>query len=307
MTFKVVVADAVDKEGLELLEGDPEFKVVSVVEDASKLPTELADAHALLVRSSTQVTADLMEKAPLLKVVGRAGIGIDNIDVNAATRRGVAVVNAPGANTVSAAEHTIALLLALVRRVPWAMKSMAEGRWDRKQFAGTELRGKTLSLIGLGRIGAHVAKIARAFGMEVAAFDPFLSADRARDLRVELGTLEDVLKLADVISLHAPSTETTHHIINEKTLALVKPTAYLVNTARGSLIDDQALADAVKSGKLAGAALDVFDPEPLPDDSPLRNVDGIALTPHLAASTQEAQTRVSVEICRTVGEVLRTG
>ncbi|MDH5642813.1 MAG: phosphoglycerate dehydrogenase, partial [Gemmatimonadota bacterium] len=196
MTFKVVVADAVDKEGLELLEGDPEFKVVSVVEDASKLPTELADAHALLVRSSTQVTADLMEKAPLLKVVGRAGIGIDNIDVNAATRRGVAVVNAPGANTVSAAEHTIALLLALVRRVPWAMKSMAEGRWDRKQFAGTELRGKTLSLIGLGRIGAHVAKIARAFGMEVAAFDPFLSADRARDLRVELGTLEDVLKLA---------------------------------------------------------------------------------------------------------------
>ncbi len=307
MTFVVVVADNIDEQGLDLLRDEQDFEVVSTVGAPDQLLEELARAHALLVRSSTRVTEDLLSRAPLLRVVGRAGIGVDNIDVRAATHRGIAVINAPGANTVSAAEHAFALLLALVRRIPWASASMRRGEWDRKRFGGTELRGKVLGLVGLGRIGAHVAGIAQAFGMDVIAFDPMLSSARAKQLGVQLVSLEKLLSWADVISLHAPINDHTRGLLNADRLALVKPGAVLINTARGGLIDDQALFDAVEKGKLAGAALDVFDPEPLPEDSPLRCSDKIILTPHLAASTQEAQVRVSVEISRSVRDALRTG
>ncbi len=307
MTFVVVVADSVDEHGVDLLREAPDFDVVSTVGAPDRLPEEISRAHALLVRSSTQVTADLLARAPLLRVVGRAGIGVDNIDVQAATRRGIAVINAPGANTVSAAEHAFALLLALVRRVPWAAASMQRGEWDRKQFSGTELRGKVLGLVGLGRIGAHVSGLARAFGMEVLAYDPVLSSSRAKQLQVQLVQLDSLLERADVVSLHAPITEQTHHLLNRERLAQMKPTAVLINTARGGLVDPDALCEALESGGIAGAALDVFEPEPLANDSPLRTSDKIILTPHLAASTREAQVRVAVEIGRSVRDALRTG
>jgi D-3-phosphoglycerate dehydrogenase len=307
VTFVVVVADNIDEQGIDLLRKEPDFEVVSTVGAAERLPRELSRAQALLVRSSTRVTEELLAHAPLLRVVGRAGIGVDNIDVQAATRHGIAVINAPGANTVSAAEHAFALLLALVRRVPWASASMRRGEWDRKSFGGTELRGKVLGLVGLGRIGAHVSGIARAFGMDVIAYDPVLSGEGAKQLHVHLVELDNLLERADVISLHAPITDETRHLLNKQRLALMKPTAVVINTARGGLIDTEALCDAVESGKLAGAALDVFDPEPLACDSPLRNCGNIILTPHLAASTQEAQARVSVEISRSVRDALRTG
>ena len=307
MTFVVVVADNIDEEGLDLLRNEQDFEVVSTVGAPDRLPEALARAHALLVRSSTRVTEDLLGRAPLLRVVGRAGIGVDNIDVRAATHRGIAVINAPGANTVSAAEHAFALLLALVRRVPWATESMRRGEWDRKRFSGTELRGKVLGLVGLGRIGAHVAGIAHAFGMDVIAFDPMLPSAHAKQAGVQLVSLEKLLSWADVLSLHAPINDQTRGLLNADRLALMKPSAVLINTARGGLIDNQALFDAVEKGKLAGAALDVFDPEPLAEDSPLRDSDRIILTPHLAASTQEAQVRVSVEISRSVRDALRTG
>lgn len=307
MRFLVVVADAVDEEGLGILREDDRFEVLSTVGQPDELPKAVERAHALLVRSSTQVTADLLGPARQLRVVGRAGIGVDNIDIEAATRRGIAVLNAPGANTVSAAEHTLALLLALVRRIPQAAATMQEGEWDRKRFGGTELRGKTLGLLGLGRIGSHVAEIARAFGMHICAYDPFLSASKAKQLQVELVTLDAVLRRADVLSLHAPLNDDTRKILNAARIATMKQGAIVVNAARGALIDEDALVDAVESGHLAGAALDVFDPEPPAADSRLRGHDNIILTPHLAASTQEAQTRVSVEIARSVREALLTG
>lgn len=307
MTFVVVVADDISEQGIGPLREADGFEIVSTDGDAERLAAELPRADALLVRSATQVTADLLNVAPRLKVIGRAGIGVDNIDVDEATRRGVAVLNAPGANTVSAAEHTFALLLALLRHIPDAVDSMRGGKWDRKAFGGTELRGKTMGLVGLGRIGAHVAGIARAFGMSVLAFDPFLPQSRAKELRVELRSLEELLRAADVISLHAPLTDDTRHMLNAERLAWTKPSAVVVNAARGALIDDHALLEAVESGRLAGAALDVFDPEPLPADSPLRASKRIILTPHLAASTQEAQERVAVEICHSVRQALETG
>jgi D-3-phosphoglycerate dehydrogenase len=307
VTFVVVVADSIDEQGLDLLRREPDFELVSTVGTPARLPEELARAHALLVRSSTQVTDDLLSHAPHLRVVGRAGIGVDNIDVEAATRRGIAVINAPGANTVSAAEHAFALLLALVRKVPWAFASMRQGEWDRKRFGGTELRGKVLGLIGLGRVGAHVSGLARAFGMDVIAYDPVLSQTRAKQLGVQLAELENVLERADVVSLHAPITEKTRRLLNRERLALMKPSAVVINTARGGLVDYDALCEALREGRLAGAALDVFDPEPLAPDAALRTADNVILTPHLAASTQEAQMRVAVEIGRSVRDALRTG
>lgn len=307
MTYVVVVADRVADAGIDLLRAEPSFEVVVTAGEPGRLEAELPRAHALVVRSDTKVTAERIATAPNLMVVGRAGTGVDNIDVDAATRRGVAVLTAPGANTVSTAEHTIALLLALLRRIPWAAESMQQGRWDRKRFAGSELAGKRLGVIGLGRIGARVARVAKAFGMQVAAYDPYLTADRAEALGVERMELDDLLRVADVVTLHLPLTDDTRHLMNRERLRALKPGAVLVNAARGALIDDAALAEAVQSGHLAGAALDVFDPEPLPAESPLRGSDRILLTPHLAASTSEAQDRVATEICGYVREALTTG
>lgn len=307
MSYRVVVADRLGTAGIELLEREPEIEVVSAVGKADGLSAALRDAHALIVRSETQVTDQLLADAPRLVVVGRAGIGVDNIDVDAATRRGIAVLNAPGANTVSAAEHAFALLLALQRRIPDAVRSMREGGWERKQFAGSELRGKTLGVVGLGRIGQHVAGIARAFGMQVIAHDPFLPEERARELNVQLQPLDHLLATADVVTLHLPLTEETRDLVNRERLDRMKPGAVLINTARGGLVNETALIEALRAGRLSGAALDVFDPEPLPDDSPLRDTPGLILTPHLAASTSEAQDRVAQEISEAVRDALLTG
>jgi D-3-phosphoglycerate dehydrogenase len=308
MTLRVVVADRVAKAGLAELEGSPEIEVANLAgQPHEALLQALAGAHALIVRSETRVTADLLAQAPHLRVIARAGTGVDNIDVHAATRRGIAVMNAPGANTVSAAEHAMALLLALVRRIPGAVEAMRRGEWDRKRFEGSELRGKTIGIVGLGRIGGQVAQLARAFGMQLVGHDPFLAPERAAELHVKVLPLDQLLQVADVVTLHMAHTDQTHHLINTERLKLMKPTAVLINTARGELVDEVALAEAVRTERIAGAAVDVFAVEPLPADSPLRKLDRLILTPHLAASTAEAQERVSIETCSAVREALLQG
>jgi len=308
VTYRVVVADRVADAGLKQLAASPEIEVAAVAgKPRDVLERALAQAHALIVRSETRVTEELMALAPQLRVIARAGVGVDNIDVHAATKRGIAVMNAPGANTISAAEHTVALLLGLMRRIPWAAESMRRGEWDRKRFEGSELRGKTLGVIGLGRIGGHVASLGRAFGMQVIGHDPFLSPERAAELQVKLVPLDDLLRAADVVTLHVAHTEQTHRLINAERLSLMKPTAVLVNAARGEVVDEPALAEALKAGKIGGAAIDVFAVEPLPKDSPLRTLDHVILTPHLAASTAEAQERVSADTCAAVREALLVG
>ncbi|MBI1968016.1 MAG: phosphoglycerate dehydrogenase [Gemmatimonadetes bacterium] len=308
MTHRIVVADRVAESGLKLLAETPGIEVVNLAgKGREELQHALGAAHALVVRSETRVTADLLNYGPHLRVIARAGTGVDTIDVPTATRRGIAVMNAPGANTVSAAEHAMGLLLSLVRHIPWAAEAMRRGRWDRKPFEGTELRGKTIGVVGLGRIGGHVAQIAKAFGMTVVAHDPYLSAERAAEMGAKLLSLEQLLRMADVVTLHVALTEQTHHLINAERLKLMKPTAFLVNTARGELVDEQALAETITAGRIAGAAIDVFAVEPLPADSPLRDLERVILTPHLAASTAEAQERVAVEICTAVRNALLEG
>lgn len=308
MTLRVVVADRMAPGGLELLGRTPGVEVVNVAgQPREALEQALERAHALIVRSETRVTADLLNRAPQLRVIARAGIGVDTIDVRAATRRGIAVMNAPGANTVSAAEHAMGLLLSLVRHIPEAADSMRRGEWDRKRFEGTELRGKTIGIVGMGRIGGHVAGIAKAFGMTVVGHDPYLPPERAAELQVKFMPLDQLLRTADIVTLHVALSDTTRHLINAQRLALMKTTAVLINTARGELVDEAALAEAVTARQIAGAAIDVFAKEPLPPDAPLRRLDRVILTPHLAASTAEAQDRVSLEICSAVRDALLSG
>ncbi|PYP61249.1 MAG: phosphoglycerate dehydrogenase, partial [Gemmatimonadetes bacterium] len=262
MIWRVVVADKLAESGLRLLGATPELEVVNVAgKPREDLDRALAGAHALIVRSETRVTVDLMNRAPHLKLIARAGIGVDTIDVHAATRRGVAVMNAPGANTVSAAEHAMGLLLSLVRHIPGAADAMRRGDWDRKRFEGTELRGKTIGVVGLGRIGGHVAQLARAFGMTVVAHDPYVTPERAGELQVRMLPLEQLLQVADVVTLHVALTDQTRHLINAQRLSLMKPKAVLLNTARGELVDEAALVEAVTLQRIAGAAIDVFAQE----------------------------------------------
>jgi D-3-phosphoglycerate dehydrogenase / 2-oxoglutarate reductase len=306
--YKVLVTDKVSGPALGALLDDDRFEVVQI--NDSKDPSfldALATAQGLIVRSATKVKADMLAKAPELRVVGRAGVGVDNIDLIAATERGVAVLNAPAGNTVSAAELTMALVLAMVRKVPEADASMRRGEWARSKLNGVELRGRTLGLVGAGRIGGEVAKRCRAFGMEVVAYDPYLTEDRAEELQVERGTLDDVLERGDVLSLHVPLTDDTSGMIGADELARMKKGAYLVNVARGGVVDEAALAEAVSSGHLAGAALDVFTSEPLEEGSPLRGVPNLLLTPHLGASTSEAQELVASEIAEAVRAALAEG
>ena len=307
----VLVADAVSESGLRPLLDDPAFRVEVGPEwqksDPERFRRTLAEARALIVRSATQVDRALLERAPRLEVVGRAGVGVDNIDVEAATERGIAVLNAPAGNTVSAAELTCALILSVVRRVPSADRSVRAGEWKRGRFGGVELRGKTLGLVGAGRIGGEVARRMQAFGMKVVAHDPYLSEERARDLEIERVELDDVIARADVLSLHVPLTDQTRGMIGDAQLAAMKPTAVLVNVARGGVVDEAALVRALEAGVIAGAALDVFEDEPLPEGSPLRGAANIVLTPHLGASTTEAQELVAVEISEAVRAALAEG
>jgi len=272
-------------------------------------PDELGDAvrgaSALVIRSATQVTAEVLEAADDLVVVGRAGIGLDNVDVQAATRRGVMVVNAPQSNVLSAAEHTIALLLAQARNVPQADRDLRDGKWNRTRWEGVELHNKTLGIIGVGRVGVLVAQRANAFGMQLLAYDPYVSAERARQLGVDLvGTVEELVQRADFVTIHLPKTPDTIGLISAELLAHAKPTLRIVNTARGGIVDEAALADAVRNGVIAGAALDVFSAEPT-TESPLFELDSVVVTPHLGASTAEAQDKAGQTIAEQVVLALR--
>jgi len=307
-TFKILVADKIAREGLAPLAGDVRFELVERPGlKGDDLARAIAEADAVLVRSATKITRESLALATRLKVIGRAGVGVDTIDVEAATERGVAVMNAPAGNTVSAAELAFALLLSLIRKVPAADKSMKAGQWDRTSFGGIELNRKVLGLIGAGRVGGEVARRARAFGMKVLAYDPFLSPEAAAEMGAELTTLEQVLQAADVLSLHVPLTDKTRGMLGAEQLALVKPTAVIINAARGGVLDEAVLLDRLRSGTLAGAALDVFDQEPLPADHPLRALPNVVLTPHLGASTEEAQLNVAVEIAEAVRAALLDG
>lgn len=306
--FTVLVTDKVSGGSLNALLDDDRFEVVLI--DDSKDPSfmeALKTANGLIVRSATKVRADMLDAAPELSVVGRAGVGVDNIDLQAAAARGVAVLNAPAGNTVSTAELTMALILAMVRRVAEADASVHKGEWARSRFKGSELRGRTLGLIGAGRIGGTVAKRCRAFGMDVIAYDPFLTDEKAAGMGVERVELDGVIERADVISLHVPLTDDTRGMISRESIARMKKGSYVVNVSRGGVVDEPALAEALTAGHLAGAALDVYESEPLEEDSPLRDAPNLILTPHLGASTSEAQELVASEIAEAVRAALAEG
>src|SRR6202790_2274398 len=301
--MKVIVADKISERGVELLR-QAGWNVVLTTKD--NLNAEIADADALIVRSATKVTAELLDKAPRLRAVGRAGVGVDNIDLDAATTRGVLVMSTPGGNAISVAEHTFALLLSLARQVPRLDKAMHEGKWEKSSAAGTEVRGKTLGLIGLGRIGSEVAIRADAFDMRVLGYDPYISEAAAREVQVELVPLEKLLAESDFVSLHTALSPATQNLINAATLAQMKKGARIINAARGELMDEAALANALKSGQLAGAALDVFVLEP-PKDSPLLGMANVIATPHVAGSTAEAQEEVGTQVAVQVKDYLAEG
>jgi D-3-phosphoglycerate dehydrogenase len=305
--MKIVVADDLPLSSIELLRAEPGWVVdARSGRSADALAADLADADALLVRSATKVDARLLDAAMRLRIIARAGTGVDNVDVAAASSHGILVVNAPGANSISVAEHACALMLGLARSVPAADRAMKDGRWDKKRFLGTELRGKTLGIAGLGRIGQEVAQRARAFGMRVIAHDPYISKDVAAGLGVELMTLDEVCSNADYLTLHLPSTPETRHIFNDDRFATCRPGIRLINTARGELIDERALRRAIEKGIVAAAALDVFETEP-PADWTLAKLPQVIATPHIAASTEEAQELVGIETAATVRDFLRDG
>jgi D-3-phosphoglycerate dehydrogenase / 2-oxoglutarate reductase len=301
--MKIVVADKISERGIELLR-QAGWDVLTPT--AAALPSELANAEALVVRSATKVTPALLAKAQRLRVIGRAGVGVDNVDVEAATNRGVLVMNTPGGNAVSVAEHTLALMLALARAVPQANASTQAGRWEKSAFSGTELRGKTLGLVGLGRVGTEVARRARALEMKVVAYDPYVTPAAAREVEVELVPLDELLADSDVLSLHTSLSPTTEKMIDATALLKMKKGAWLVNCARGELIDEGALAEALRSGRLAGAALDTFAEEP-PRNSPLLGLPNVIATPHIAGSTAEAQEEVGTAIAQQVRDYLADG
>ncbi len=300
---KVLVSDPIDQTGIDIL------SQVASVDVKTKLPLEeliaiIPEYDALMIRSGTKVTKEVLEAATNLKIIGRAGVGVDNIDVPWATRRGIVVVNSPEGNTIAAAEHALAMMLSMSRYIPAANKSMKEGEWDRKAFTGVEVYKKTLGVVGLGKIGSHVATVARAMGMNLLAFDPFISSDRAEELGCRLVEMDFLLSESDYITLHIPKTPDTANLINAESLAKMKPTARIINCARGGIIDEAALAQALQDGVIAGAALDVYDSEPL-GESPLRSVGkSLVLTPHLGASTAEAQVNVAIDVAEQIRDVL---
>lgn len=302
---RVLVTEEIADSGLEILREAGHQVEVRLGMDRAALEDAMAGVSAVIVRSGTQLDAGLIEAAPSLRVIGRAGIGVDNIDIEAATRRGIVVVNAPQSNTLSAAEHTMALMLALSRRIPEADRSMHRGEWKRSSFVGMELADKTLGIIGLGRIGSLVAQRSLAFGMRLLAYDPYVSAERARQMSVELVSLDDLCSRADVITIHLPKTPETIGLINKERLALMKPTVRIVNTARGEIIDEEALAAALHDGRIAGAAIDVFSKEPPGPDHPLIGAPNAILTPHLGATTAEAQDKAGKTVAEQVVAVLR--
>ncbi|OGN95199.1 MAG: phosphoglycerate dehydrogenase [Chloroflexi bacterium RBG_13_50_10] len=301
--MKILIADPVAKEGIEALKAQADVDVKLGLKP-EELKSIIGDYEALVVRSETKATAEIIQAGQKLQVIARAGVGLDNIDVEAATRQGVVVVNAPTGNTMAAAEHTIAMMLALARHIPQANAKLKAGVWQRSDYMGIELRGKTLGIVGLGNVGSEVARRAQAFNMRLLGYDPFVSADYARNLVVELVSLEQLLKESDFVTLHLPLTSKTKGLIGAKELTKVKPAVRIINCARGGLVDEEALLKAVEAGKVAGAAVDVFVKEPV-TDSILFQCDKIIVTPHLGASTTEAQAGVALEVAEQVMAVLK--
>ena len=304
---RVLVADSISSKGVELLQATPGFEVtVQTGMTPEELAKTIGEYDVLIVRSATKVTEAVMQDPGRLKAIGRAGTGVDNIHLEAATRAGVVVMNTPGGNSLAAAELTLALLLAMARNVPQANAELREGRWERKRYMGTELAGKQLGVVGLGRIGREVARRAMAFRMKVIGYDPYVSSDTAAEQGIEMMALDDLIAAADVVTLHLPLSQETHHLIDATAITRMKPGSWLINAARGGLVDEKALLQAVKSGHLAGAALDVFENEP-PSDLDLVSHPNIVATPHLGASTREAQVRVGVEIAEKIRDYIEKG
>ena len=306
--MKILVADRISPVGVDYLRKQDDFEVTEAYGSSPEEILGLAeDVSAIIVRSETKVTAEVLDAAKKLKVVGRAGVGVDNIDLDAATQSGVIVMNTPGGNTIATAELTFTHMLCGTRPIVRGATGMREGKWERKDLKGAELRGKTLVVLGLGRIGAEVAKRAQAFEMEVIAFDPYLTEDRAKELEVEKVELDEAFRRADYLTVHMPKTDETRDMVDEEAFAKMKDGVRVFNCARGGIIKESALADALRSGKVAAAGLDVYETEPLPEDHEFRSIDSLNLTPHLGASTAEAQESVGVEIAEAVAEVLRGG
>ncbi|MDE2027204.1 MAG: phosphoglycerate dehydrogenase [Candidatus Omnitrophica bacterium] len=303
--FKILVSDKLEKEGLDILAADKRFTVdCKFGLPADELKKIIGDYDALIVRSGTQVTSPIIEAADKLKVIGRAGVGLDNVDLPAATKKGVVAMNTPAGNTTSTAEHTMSLIMALSRNIPQAVASLKSGKWERSKFTGVELYGKVLGIIGLGRIGSTVAKMAQGYGMITLGFDPYLSAEIAAKNGIKLVDLNEIYKTADYITVHIPKTEETTHMIGEEQIALMKKSARLINCARGGIIDEAALIKALQEKRIAGAALDVYEVEPPDFNSPLFKMDNCITTPHLGASTSEAQLNVAIEIAHAVKDAL---
>jgi D-3-phosphoglycerate dehydrogenase len=303
--MKILVAEPLAPAGLELLRSQPGWEVIA--SNPKEYAQHLADADALIVRSAVKVTKEVLQQAPRLRVIGRAGVGVDNVDLAAATAAGVLVMNTPGGNAVSVAEHTMALMLAMARSIPQASASTKSGKWEKKKFMGNELRGKVLGVIGLGSIGREVARRARAFEMKVLASDPYVSPRVVEDVNAELVDLDVLYASSDYIALHMALTPETRNMISREAFRKMKDGVRIVNCARGELVDAGALREAIESGKVAGAALDVFDKEPPPADNPLFGLDAVLATPHIAGSTEEAQEIVGVRIAGQLAEYLRSG
>ncbi|MEQ9549473.1 MAG: phosphoglycerate dehydrogenase [Coleofasciculus sp. G3-WIS-01] len=300
---KVLVSDPIDQAGIDILSQVAQVDVKTTL-SPEELVGIIADYDAMMIRSGTRVTQEIIEAGKQLKIIGRAGVGVDNVDVPAATRQGIVVVNSPEGNTIAAAEHALAMMLSLSRHIPEANQSVKNSQWDRKRFIGAEVYKKTLGIVGLGKIGSHVATVARSMGMKLLAYDPFISLERAEQLGCRLVDMDLLLRESDYITLHIPKTPETTHLINAEALAKMKPTARIINCSRGGVIDEAALSEALKTGKIAGAALDVFESEPL-GESPLRELGKeVILTPHLGASTAEAQVNVAIDVAEQIRDVL---
>lgn len=302
--FKILVADPLAKEGVEALKAYAEVDVKTGM-TKDEIKAIIGNYDAIAVRSETKVTAEIIDAGKKLQVIGRAGVGVDNVDLDAATRNGVLVVNAPTGNTISAAEHTIGLMVALARHIPQANQKLRAGEWKRKEYMGTEIRNKTLGVVGLGNVGAEVAKRAAGLLMKIIAYDPFVSEEVAKNLGARMVTLDELLKESDFITLHIPLTPKTKGLLGEKEIAKMKPNVRIINCARGGIIDEELLFKAVQEGKIAGAAVDVFTKEPAPADNPLLKSEKIIVTPHLAASTTEAQISASTDIAEEIIAALK--
>ncbi|HMB20143.1 MAG TPA: phosphoglycerate dehydrogenase [Spirochaetota bacterium] len=308
MKKKILISDKIAQEGLDLLEKNGSFEVVYKTDcDVEELKKQIKDAHALIIRSATKVTEEIINASEKLEVIARAGIGLDNVDIPRATEKGVVVMNTPGGNTVSTAEQAVGMIFAISRNTPQADASMKQQKWEKKKMEGVELKDKTVAVIGLGRIGMEVARKCRGLGMRVIGYDPYIPAEKVREFEVEVVALEEVWKLADYITVHTPLTDQTRDIINKDVFPKLKPTVRLINCARGGIYNENDLYEALKEGKIAGAALDVFTEEPPKNIPPFHELENVVLTPHLGASTKEAQVSVAVEAAQNIMEYLETG